>query len=253
MPKTHMVKQGEHLSGIAAEYGFRDWHTIWDHPKNVGLKIFRDPHVLFPGDKLFIPDLKEKDVARQAGAAYTFAVNIRKLFLRVQVLDLDNRPVKNADGELRLGSDKGEAVSTDDKGIVIHDLNVKQKKGGIKIDKQTPAAKKTDPPLLQKLNFDLRIGSLNPETKLSGQQARLNNLGYFAGYSLNDLEQLLWAAEEFDCDRIKNSAKAVTKRPAIIGVPLSGQQDGEEKGDPATDTGITDAAIQKKLKEVHGC
>lgn len=253
MPKTHIVQQGEHLSGIAAENGFRDWHTIWDHAKNAGLKMFRDPHVLFPGDKLFIPDHTLKDVGRQTGAAYTFVVSFKKLFLRVQVLDLDNRPVKGADGELALGSEKGDPVNTDDKGILTHDLGVKVTKGDLKVDKQTAAPKKGDPPALQKLKFDLRIGHLNPETKLSGQQARLNNLGYFAGYTLNDLEQLVWAAEEFDCDRIKNSAKAVTKRPAIVGVPLSDQEDGEEKGDPANDTGVTDAAIQKKLKEVHGC
>jgi hypothetical protein len=32
MPKTHIVKQDEHLSGIAARYGFGDFHIIWDHP-----------------------------------------------------------------------------------------------------------------------------------------------------------------------------------------------------------------------------
>ena len=31
---THIVRQGEHLASIAAQYQFFDLHTIWDDPAN---------------------------------------------------------------------------------------------------------------------------------------------------------------------------------------------------------------------------
>jgi peptidoglycan hydrolase-like protein with peptidoglycan-binding domain len=34
----------------------------------------------------------------------------------------------------------------------------------------------------------------------SGQRARLNNLGYFAGFTDRDQDQLEWAIEEFQAD-----------------------------------------------------
>ena len=54
---VHTVEQGEHLSSIAAKYGFQKVATIWDHPDNAGLKSKRkNPHILLPGDKVVIPE-----------------------------------------------------------------------------------------------------------------------------------------------------------------------------------------------------
>lgn len=53
MSAVHVVQPFEHISGIAHRYGFRDSHTIWDHPDNAALKRPReDPHVLLAGDQL---------------------------------------------------------------------------------------------------------------------------------------------------------------------------------------------------------
>jgi nucleoid-associated protein YgaU len=58
MAIDHTVVQGEYLSKIARSYGFSDYRTIWEHPKNAALKQARqNPNVLFPGDRLFIPDI----------------------------------------------------------------------------------------------------------------------------------------------------------------------------------------------------
>jgi hypothetical protein len=58
MAIDHTVVQGEYLSKIARNYGFSDYRTIWEHPKNAALKQARqNPNVLFPGDRLFIPDI----------------------------------------------------------------------------------------------------------------------------------------------------------------------------------------------------
>src|SRR5580704_15631506 len=47
------VRPGECASSIAAATGHL-WKTIWDHPANASLKAARDPHMLLPGDQIFI-------------------------------------------------------------------------------------------------------------------------------------------------------------------------------------------------------
>jgi N-acetylmuramoyl-L-alanine amidase len=52
----YTVKQGEHLSRLAKQFGFSDYSTIWDHPENAELKRKRNnPNVLYPGDTCSFP------------------------------------------------------------------------------------------------------------------------------------------------------------------------------------------------------
>jgi LysM repeat protein len=47
MTTRYTVKQGDHLSSIAHEYGFPDYQTIWNHADNAQLKQKRkNPNVL---------------------------------------------------------------------------------------------------------------------------------------------------------------------------------------------------------------
>ncbi len=257
MSKVHIVKQGETLSSIALENGFRNFRTIFDHPNNAALKAVRDPHVLFPGDQLFIPDPQAKTLDRAAGSLHRFAVSAGKLFLRLKLLDVNGKALAKTPCDVGLESDKPADPnnSTDGNGILEAEVDPGVRKG--EVTAHVPSAVKPQPtkdnptppdPPEQKIKFDLQIGSLNPEFKLSGQQARLNNLGYFAGFDLKDLDQLLWAAEEFMCDKI---SKPVTNRPKIGPAPPEGEDD-DTKTDPKAVTGIKDASVFNRIKSEHG-
>ena len=70
----------------------------------------------------------------------------------------------------------------------------------------------------------VKIGYLDPIDLLSGQKARLNNLGYFAGDpDLAADDDFRSAVEEFQCDQ---------------GLTVDGQ---------------CGAKTQAKLKQIHGC
>lgn len=252
MAKTYIIDQGDHLSGIAADNGFLDFETIWNDPNNQDLNGQRDPHVLFPGDQLFIPDFQDKQANGKTATINPFVVPRRRLFLRLKVLNLDNVPVKNTAYELRVApKDPVKGTTSGDGFVPTEEIKPDVPEAFLAVHQESEYAKTGDPAPVSDypLNFDLKIGYLNPERKLSGQQARLNNLGYFAGYTLNDLEQFLWAVEEFACDFSKSQVKV---RPKLVGVPLADQNDGEEWGDWAKETGVQDAVIRKNLESTHG-
>ena len=55
----HEVQPDEDLAIIALDYGIKDWKLIWEHEKNADLRAKRpDPHVLYKGDKVWIPEVQ---------------------------------------------------------------------------------------------------------------------------------------------------------------------------------------------------
>jgi Putative peptidoglycan binding domain len=220
MSTVHTVEQGEHLSGIAAEFGFANYRTLWDHPQNAALKQKRqDPNVIFPGDQLFIPDKGEKTEARSTEKRHHFKLKRQPLKLRLILEDLYEKPIANAKVELGVEGAKLE-LTTDKQGKLEREINPTDKQASLTIkDPQTP---------ISGILIPIKIGHLDPVDELSGQKARLNNLGYLAGpiegRSEEDNNLIFHSAiEEFQCEH-------------------SLTVDG--KCGPMT---------QSKLKQVHGC
>src|SRR5579884_547443 len=190
----HVVEQGEYLSMIAKRYGFAGHAIIWNHEKNADLKSKREnPNVLFPGDQLFIPDKENKKLSINTGATATFQVKRDKLKLRLAVSGLYLGPLENAEFEVSVD---GEAVKQ-----VIKDYGI--------IEVEVPPTAKTAELLIKEKGSDqdpvtipIQIGHLDPVDTPSGQKARLNNLGYFAGFPAKEDEKLFRSAvEEFQCDQ----------------------------------------------------
>ena len=103
MAKWHVVQQGEWLSKIAALYWIADPNTIWDHANNEQLKKLRKPELLFPEDKLYIPDLPLEP--SKTGEKHTIVMKLPKpATLKIKILNADDKPLANKKFQLKLGS-----------------------------------------------------------------------------------------------------------------------------------------------------
>jgi Putative peptidoglycan binding domain len=175
MSDIHTVEQGEYLASIAKDYGFSDWHTIYDHPDNAELKKMRpNPDILLPGDELFIPDKQLKQESCATEKKHRFQVKVPKAFLKVVLKDGSGRPIKNQPYTLRVGwlTRKG---TTDATGLVQQKVPTGIQDALLILDKR-------------KTHLPLKIGHLDPihdgdgkQAIVSGIQARLNNLGFECG------------------------------------------------------------------------
>ena len=182
----HIVQQGDHFSGIAHQYGFRDYQTIWNHPQNQALRKERsNPHVLYPGDQVFIPDKVNQITPASTGQRHRFKLSGKRLKLRLAVKDWNGKPIKNTPCTLVVEKQSYELV-TDGEGIVSQDISPDAKVGKLSI---------------QNMEISLLIGHLDPVDLMSGWRERLNNLGYNAGDAeAEDDSKLRSAIEQFQHD-----------------------------------------------------
>jgi hypothetical protein len=227
----HKVKQGEHLTSIASMYGFRDFLTIWLHPDNSDLRRQRrNPNLLFPGDEVSIPEKQQKSEPVVTDKVHRFQIEgQKKLLLQIIVQDMNATTRKDTFYFLRVHEDVF-AHNTDANGMTKDQIDAPDRDGELLLDDS-------------RLLFRLKIGHLNPliespekvadekdrREAIAGWQDRLNNLGYFAGYTPTNDRQLRWAIEEFQCEHGWNPVKG--KKP----------------------TGKTDGETRDKLEEVYGC
>jgi hypothetical protein len=216
MAVYYTVVQGDHLSKIAKDNGFTDYTIVWDHPNNSDLKKQRqNPNVLLPGDQVFIPDMEEKHESGATDKHHTFTVDKKTLKLRLILEDIYEKPIAGAQCALLVDGQTYQ-LTTDGHGKLEQEIPLDAKEAYLTIrGDQTPFANDTIP---------IKIGHLDPLDELSGQVARLNNLGYFAGdLDGTDTDAFESAVEEFQCDN------------------------------KLTVDGICGPNTQAKLKQVHGC
>ena len=193
MAHDHTVVQGEHLSRIAKHYGFSDYRTIWDHPQNAALKQKRgNPNVLFPGDRLHIPDRAVREESRPTDATHRFKVTGRRLVLRLVLEDMYEKPVANAPCQLFVEGEKQD-LTTDGKGKIEVTIPPTAEQGLLLVKSKETA--------VDEIAIPVKIGHLDPVEEITGQKARLANLGYYVG-AIDEAENADFrlAVEEFQCE-----------------------------------------------------
>lgn len=226
MSQQHTVEPGETLSSIAADNHFANFLTIWNDAGNAELRSVRhNPHILEPGDVVFIPDLPENVAHATDARRHVFALESPALLLNIQLQDLDGKPRAGESCVLRVDAkDKNGREALEDEFDLQTDKEGKLSQE-ILDDADIAELKLADDLLV------IHIGLLDPVRSDKGVQARLNNLGYFAGFNELDREQLRWAIEEFQHDH------DIT--------PPNGDID-DPKNRPKMDV------TKKRLGEIHG-
>jgi hypothetical protein len=188
----HLVEPGDTLPSIAREHGFTTHKVLKAHPENAELmKLRPNPNVLNPGDEVFVPELEAKSLDAATGRKHVFEAAREELVLRVKVLDLNREQLHDTcfyqdEFQTTIMPEKAEAYEVS--------IDSRVRKARMRIAGPDPAV----PPVI----VDLDVGGLNTVDDAEGQQDRLNNLGYFAGFSRQSVvtQQFKWAVEEFQVD-----------------------------------------------------
>ena len=167
----YLVRQGDWLSKIAAAQGFSNWHTLYDHPSNAAFRRLRpNPNLIYPGDRLFIPDRNEGTLSAPAGQRTRFRTHRSTERLEVTLRDYRGEPLRNTACELTIDGATTSAT-TDATGKL----------------ERTLAPTVQDVRLtIAGITLILGVGQLNPmndadDGGLSGVKGRLYNLGYYNG------------------------------------------------------------------------
>lgn len=172
MGVQYTIQQGESLVTVAHKFGFLNYKTIYDHPKNADFRKRRpNPNLIHPGDSLYIPDKFIRYEKCETGKRHTFAVKPDTRRIEVKVLDIDGEPLKSTAYELLLDSKPFSSKQTDGSGVLRETIPREAKEGTLKILHYV---------------WTLKLDHLNPvkntaDDGVSGIQARLRNLGYDTG------------------------------------------------------------------------
>lgn len=169
----YVIRQGDCLSSIARAHGFHHWRPIYEHPNNAGFRSLRpDPNVIFPGDRLFIPDFESKVDSGATEQKHRFNVHGQRTYLN---LKLEHAPDDPMQGEYILTVEGTEhRGSLDAEGRLSHRIPSNARQGELRL--LLPGL-----PEEEALFWELMLGSLDPLEETSGVQGRLWNLGIDCG------------------------------------------------------------------------
>ena len=186
-PAQHLARLGDHLSRVAAFYGFRSYAALWNEPSNARLRTERhNPNILAAGDPIAIPELAIREVDRSTEQRHRFRVQLPELVVRFEFQSWDGKPVKDAPKDVRVDGKPAEFTAP----------------GSGKVEVPVTPLSDRCSVAFPKGEVLGRVGFLQPASTLAGQRQRLNNLGYDAGEANDPAElQRRSAVEEFQCDR----------------------------------------------------
>jgi N-acetylmuramoyl-L-alanine amidase len=201
VPEDYEVRPGDCIASLAYVRGLF-WETVWEHPRNAGLKAERlDPNILKPGDIVHLPDRETKTVEKPTDQLHHFRRKgvPAKLRLRIMQDELPEAPPQNP-----IESGTGRHFSAEDpdtsetserqepRANVPYVLDIDgrltngQTDGEGMVDLPIPPNARRgrlilEPGTLREMAIDLNLGRLDPVTGIGGQKQRLANLGFDCG------------------------------------------------------------------------
>ncbi|MEP0847867.1 MAG: LysM peptidoglycan-binding domain-containing protein [Phycisphaerae bacterium] len=181
----HVVKSGECVASIARDTG-HFWQTIWDDVNNAEIKsVRRQPNVLLPGDRLFVPPIRRKDEPGATEMRHRFVRRGEPSHLKLRVMDED---VPRGNQPYKLVIDEKQTITgfTDPDGKLDIPIPGNARKGLLEVGEA--------PDLYRAV---LNLGGLDPVSSWRGVQARLKNMGYECQETGEKDEQTLDALNEF--------------------------------------------------------
>jgi hypothetical protein len=165
---NYTVAQGDCLSSIGAKFGFAP-DTLWNLGENAELKLKRkDPNVLYPGDVVFVPDLRVKEVSCATDQSHKFEKKGVPAKLRIRLLD-DQQPRANIPYQLQIDG-KSISGTTDGDGYIEQPLPPGAQTGRLIVGNGNTREV-----------HDLAFGTVDPIDTDSGVNGRLRDLGFQTG------------------------------------------------------------------------
>lgn len=86
----YTVKQGDYLAKIAKKHGMADWRRIYEHEENVNFRKKRpNPDLLYPGDKIFVPDKESKEESCITEKKHSFILQKARPLIHIELVGVD--------------------------------------------------------------------------------------------------------------------------------------------------------------------
>ena len=218
MAKTHTVAQGETLTRIARQYKFSSAMALYNHPANAEFRQLRsNPDLIYPGDKIVIPDIEPKVISIATGKQHVFCLPRESEMFRVKIQNRRGRAWQGKKVVLNLAGQQLETSIGADGLIELELPNGDESEGTLDVFMDATSDQPTH-------RFELQLGHLDPVETLSGVQARCNLLG-------------------FDCG-VADGVMGAKTRAGVKAFQAANGLDAD---------GIPGPKTQAKLKEIYGC
>jgi type VI secretion system secreted protein VgrG len=159
--QPHVIRQGDHLARLAFIHGF-DADKVWNDPKNAEIKAKRKkPSILHPGDIVYLPHAERQGMSLTKGSSNSYSTVIPRKTLR---LALKEERLRNAKFKVEgLGAPLEGATDAEGNFTIQVPVHVRE-------------VKVVFPELY--VEYELRIGDLDPIEERTGVRKRLEHLGF---------------------------------------------------------------------------
>ena len=162
----HVIQQGECLASLATAAGLNE-QKVWELAENAEVRMQRKhPHILQPGDIVFIPEIELRHETRSTDQRHRFKRKSTPVHLWLRVLAAGT-PIAKEAYVLKIAGKSIEGT-TNDSGVLQEFVPTDAEEAILQLDRG-------------RLELKLMLGHLDPITEISGVQGRLSNLGFDCG------------------------------------------------------------------------